>query len=477
MTSPEEESPEAAVSVTRRREGRALGGVCAGLPEPWGLQTDGLRLVFAAATLCGGVGVVVYLACWLIIPADEADPDADTTRGVVLFVGAVGGVAATVLLAAAGAVATALGLGWIVFAFVCASLIVFALFRSRVSPVATLLGVAAIALPSAAVALSPARIALQSGASVSHRATLPLWALLLATACDCGGFVLVADAVRIHIGLARPPRSLWRSLTGTPSRGGRIAVRAVPGVALVGVATVLGITLLSRYAARHPVPAMLGMLGIGGLAALLLATPVLAGLCLRLDLDKATRAREEERRRYAAHLHDSVLQTLALVQRQAGDPDTVARLARRQEGALRAWMAGEAELSGATVATAVRSMVSEVEDDHGLRLELTAIGDGRLDARGKELIAAAREALRNAATHAPNAPVNVFLDVRADATEMFIRDDGPGFDLTTVPAERRGLRDSMIARMRFVGGSATVDSAPGEGTEITLRLPHEARTR
>jgi signal transduction histidine kinase len=306
---------------------------------------------------------------------------------------------------------------------------------------------------------------------------LPLLPLLLAVICAGGGFVLVADAVRVQIGLARAPRSAWRSLTANPSRGGRIAVRAIPGVVLIGVAVFLGISLISSYTESHPIEELVELIALAACSAFLILSPVAIGLSMRLDFDKEGRAREEERRRFAAHLHDSVLQTLALIQRQASDPETVAKLARRQEHALRAWMAGEADLSSATVATAVREMVSEVEDEHEVKIELTAIGDTRLDQRSEEMISAAREALRNAARHAPGAPVNVFLDIGKVGTELFVRDNGPGFQFSEIPAERRGLRDAVIGRMGFAGGSATVESTPGEGTEIALTLPHNGRSR
>jgi signal transduction histidine kinase len=248
-------------------------------------------------------------------------------------------------------------------------------------------------------------------------------------------------------------------------------------VVLIGVAAFLGISLISTYTESHPIEELLELIALAACSAFLILSPVAVGLSMRLDLDKEGRAREEERRRFAAHLHDSVLQTLALIQRQTSDPETVAKLARRQEHALRAWMAGEADLSSATVAAAVREMVSEVEDEHSIKIELTATGDARLDQRSEEMIAAAREALRNAARHAPGAPVNVFLDIGSAGTELFIRDSGPGFKFEEVPAERRGLRDAVIGRMSFAGGSATVESAPGEGTEIALALPHNGRSR
>jgi signal transduction histidine kinase len=307
---------------------------------------------------------------------------------------------------------------------------------------------------------------------------VPLIWLVLALLCAAGGLVLNADAVRVQLGYAQPRRSSWRLLTSSPTRGGRIAVRAVPGIALVAVAAVIGVTLMSSYlSSYHPNEALFGMVVIALISATLIAGPVAVGLTLRIDIDKEGRAREEERQRFAAHLHDSVLQTLALIQRQAADPEAVAKLARRQEHALRAWMAGETDLTSATIAGAVRDMVAEVEDEQGIKVEMTAIGDTKLDNRSEELVAAAREALRNAARHAPGAPVNLFLNINGHGVELFVRDSGPGFDFHSVPAERRGLRDAVIGRMSLTGGTAIVESKPGDGTEIVLRLPPTHRSR
>jgi signal transduction histidine kinase len=140
-------------------------------------------------------------------------------------------------------------------------------------------------------------------------------------------------------------------------------------------------------------------------------------------------------------------------------------------------MAGEAELAGNTVTAALREAIAEVEDEHELTVEVSTMGDRALDGRGEELVAAAREALRNAARHAPGAHVFVFADIDAARAELFIRDDGPGFEPETVPAERRGLRDAVVGRMAAAGGNATIDSAPGHGTEVTLRLPWNGRSR
>jgi signal transduction histidine kinase len=304
---------------------------------------------------------------------------------------------------------------------------------------------------------------------------LPLLAIPAATAA---GMVLIADAVRVWLGLAPRQRAPWKQMTETPHRQGGIAWRVVVGVALVGWAAFLAYSLIARVFGAYPFLDLIALPVVGGGVALVLGIPVAVGAFLRLGRDKAGTAHDRERQRFAAHLHDSVLQTLALVQRQAHDPVAVARMARRQEHALRAWMAGDAELVSDTLVAALRDAVASVEDEHSLTVEFTAIGDRALDPACEELVAAAREALRNAARHAGGAPVFVFCQVARDGqVELFVRDEGPGFDPAAVPAERRGIRDAIVGRMSFAGGQATVESVCGEGTEVTLRVHARKGTR
>jgi signal transduction histidine kinase len=288
-----------------------------------------------------------------------------------------------------------------------------------------------------------------------------------------GGLVLLADSVRVQLGLeprAMRQRAPWRLMTAPESQSAPGPWRMVTGAVLILFAAFLAIGLAGRYVAGHAWLQALALLGIGGWTAVLIGGPFLVGALMRIDRDKAGRAREEERRRFAAHLHDSVLQTLAMVQRQAHDPAAVVRLARRQEHALRAWMAGESELASETLVAALREIVAEVEDEYRMTVELTAIGDRPLDPKGEALVAAAREALRNAGRHAPGAPVTMFCEIDRDHAEVFVRDEGPGFDPDQVASERRGIRDAMIGRMAVSGGHAAIDSTPGEGTEVALVL-------
>ncbi|HEX3874593.1 MAG TPA: hypothetical protein VHW26_10645 [Solirubrobacteraceae bacterium] len=295
--------------------------------------------------------------------------------------------------------------------------------------------------------------------------------LALMTLAVTGGLVLIADSMRSRLSTARSAAGApWQRMTGRPGTANGMPWRTVAGVLLIAWAGFLGIGVAGRYVANNGALQVLLLVLIAGGAAVVIGTPLLIASLTRIDHDQAEQAREDERQRFAAHLHDSVLQTLALVQRQANDPIAVARLARRQEHALRAWMAGETELTSETLSAALRAVVAGVEDEQEITVELSIIGDRRLDPAGEALAAAAREALRNAARHAGAVRVFVFAELGAGRAEVFVRDEGGGFELENVPSERRGIRDAIVGRMAGVGGSACVESVPGEGTEVALRI-------
>ena len=191
----------------------------------------------------------------------------------------------------------------------------------------------------------------------------------------------------------------------------------------------------------------------------------------QLTTERAQRIRLAERAEIAARIHDSVLQTLALVQRDADDPGRVRSLARRQERELRRWLYGSGYGSADTLADALAEAVADIEEAHGVRVELASAGDAPLDDPLAQLVLAAREAIANAAKHSQADEISVYAEVEADGVSVFVRDRGVGFDRSTVADDRRGLAESVEARMQRAGGSATITSMPGEGTEIELRLP------
>jgi len=189
--------------------------------------------------------------------------------------------------------------------------------------------------------------------------------------------------------------------------------------------------------------------------------------------ERAARIRSEERAAVAAHLHDSVLQTLALIQRHADDAQAVSRLARGQERELRTWLYEPEVATGGTWAGLVARIVAEVESDHELTVDPVVVGDAPVDDALVALGAATREALVNAAKHSGATSADLYTEVDGVRVSVFVRDRGAGFDPSSVPADRRGLRDSVTGRLTRLGGTAEIRSAPGEGTEVELELPRE----
>jgi signal transduction histidine kinase len=220
--------------------------------------------------------------------------------------------------------------------------------------------------------------------------------------------------------------------------------------------------------------------------AVLMVLPFVAHVVRDLAAERAERVRAQEFAEVAAHMHDSVLHTLTLIQR--GTPADAARLARAQERELRTWLyeRGSTDAGGArpaSFAAAIKAAAAEVEDHHGVRVEVVAVGDAELDEELTGCVAAAREALVNAAKYAGQAPISVFVEVADESAsasgvptarrvEVCVRDRGPGFDLEGVGADRMGIRESIVGRMVRHGGQAVVRTAPGAGTEVRLELQH-----
>jgi signal transduction histidine kinase len=201
-----------------------------------------------------------------------------------------------------------------------------------------------------------------------------------------------------------------------------------------------------------------------------IATPWLMRMWQDLDLERRERIRSQERAEVAAHVHDSVLHTLTLIQRNAHDQREVQRLARSQERELRSWLYAPRADPDQTLAAAVQKIAGEVEDDHGVPIEVVCVGDCPLTAPLGTMLQAAREAMVNAAKHAETPSLSVYAEVAGDDVAIFVRDRGKGFDLDAIPADRMGVQGSIIGRMERNGGKATIRTAPGEGTEVRLEL-------
>ncbi len=213
----------------------------------------------------------------------------------------------------------------------------------------------------------------------------------------------------------------------------------------------------------------------------LLAGPWLIRMTQDLSEERLMRIRAQERAEVAAHVHDSVLHTLTLIQRNAEDVGEVRRLARAQERELRNWLykpegtgKDEAE-EPATLAEAVKKTAAEVEDHHGVPIEVVVVGDCPLDEKLGAQIQAAREAMVNAAKYGgEGGPVQVYAEVEGQTVFVSVRDRGPGFDIDAVPDDRMGVRESIIGRMQRNGGTARLRSAPDGGTEVELEMERAA---
>ncbi len=267
-----------------------------------------------------------------------------------------------------------------------------------------------------------------------------------------------------------------------PSREPSARVRALsrPEVSRGGLGVTLvlagGFAFLWANGALRPAGETV-LTGLAVLIALaLIFAPSWRRLARSLAAERTERIRSQERADVGAHLHDSVLQTLSLIQRSAEDPKRVAALARRQERELRGWLAGgDSRERGERLAGALETAAAEVEATAGGTVEIVAVGDCSLDEPAGAVVGAAREAMLNAAKFAGQAPVSVYAELSDERIKVFVRDRGAGFDPAAVPPARRGVRESIIGRMRRAGGGATVRALPGGGTEVEIAIDRGGR--
>jgi signal transduction histidine kinase len=415
--------------LRRDRAAGWLGGVAAGIARRFGIDVSLVRVAFVVAAAAGGVGLAAYGLGWLLIPAGDSGPARVRIRS------------------GRAAVEVALGTGLLLLA-------VLLTFRE--------LGVwfsDAIVWPLVLIASGGALIWRQSMGS-------PAEAL--------GGDP--RPAAQLAGRPSAPPDA--PALTGArlAAAEGRRAAAAVSRVG-VGVALVIaaGFVFLQATgalgAARDVLLALVAAVVVLGV----IFAPWIVRLVRSLTRERAERIRSQERAEVAAHLHDSVLQTLAMMQRRAGDPAEVASLARRQERELRAWLAGRpAPGQAARLAPALEAAAADVEERHGVPVEVVVVGDRDLDEPHEAAVAAAREAMTNAAKFGGGSTVDVYAESSDSRTQVFVRDRGPGFDPEAIPADRRGLRESIVGRMERHGGRARVTSAHGTGTEVEIVLEERA---
>lgn len=212
-------------------------------------------------------------------------------------------------------------------------------------------------------------------------------------------------------------------------------------------------------------------IALTGLGILIAFGPWVRRMASDLATERSERIRQEERAEMAAHLHDSVLQTLALIQR-TDDPSRMAILARHQEAELRDWLYGQAPLDGVDlVSTALKNAAARVEADHQVPVEVVTVGDSQLNEATIALVGAASEAMVNAAKHSGAHRMSLFFEAEDEELLVYVTDQGKGFDVNGVGGDRRGITESIRNRVERAGGSVNIISEPGEGTEVVLTLP------
>ncbi len=274
-------------------------------------------------------------------------------------------------------------------------------------------------------------------------------------------FVIAVGAIVAWSNLDETQRSRW---LGGGRGGGWMRLVLGLALALTGILVILtrGQSLSAVWDALLAATAVL-------VGVLLVAAPWAVRLWQDFRSEQVAAARATERADIAAHLHDSVLQTLALIQRQSSDAGAVMRLARAQERELRSWLYAGPQGSQESLAAAVTEVAHEVEDLHGVPIDLVVTGDRPYEQHGSALSRAMREALLNAVRHG-RPPVTAYVEIGPSGVEAFVRDRGDGFDLDAVPDDRLGVRQSLLGRMVRHGGSARVRRRE-DGTEVELRLP------
>ncbi|GAB3699978.1 ATP-binding protein [Mariniluteicoccus flavus] len=404
--------------ATRDPDGAWLGGVCTGLAAHLGCPVMVLRVGFVALAAVQFIGLLVYAALWLALPPagpKEQAPGLESAQRTNMR---------TVEKKA-----------------------------RRASDVGAVLALGMLALGLFALAQT-------SGMGMSQAF---FWPVLFAGA----GLALVwrtADTA----GQQRPERvdgPTW--LAPFVARGRLLTIaRIVLGMALVGAAVSF---VIAAQAGMQELPSALATIGLGIAGTGLVVAPWVYRSRIALRTAREDKVRADERADMAAHLHDSVLQTLALIQRQSDDPKAVSTLARRQERELRTWLYGDV-IKEATVKAALAAAAAEVEDERGTPVEVVCVGDVPMDERVEATIRAAREAMVNAAKHSGAPKIDVYAEADEDALEVFIRDRGRGFDMADIEDDRMGVRGSILGRMERHGGSARIRSAPGDGTEVRLEM-------
>ncbi|MGO4804058.1 PspC domain-containing protein [Arthrobacter sp. 2MCAF15] len=430
-----------------RSSDRVIAGVCAGLANHLGWPVRMVRIGMVVAALAGGAGVAFYAWLWIMVPtADESArrnarrpaspiapavslPDVPGATGTAPAPGTPGTPGGS---GSRGTRGTAPQGSW----------------WSKVP-----------GMPFGKEILLGAGLLLAAGILIARLlgVDVPLGTLIPVAA-------ILGGAAIAWMQLDETRRAGLVDKTKADQAGGW--ARLAAGLALV-VAGVLVMVSGSGSWEQTWLALLASVAVLGGVALVLL--PWGLKFWRDLETERAGRVRATERAEIAAHLHDSVLQTLALIQRRAGNEHDVIRLARAQERELRGWLYRDAGKESGQLSEGIMAAAAEVEDSLGHAVEVVSVGDCAMTQRHEALVQAAREAMLNAARHGGGA-VSVYLEVTDAAAEVFIKDRGQGFDPESVPPDRLGVRESIIGRMNRHGGTAAIISSP-DGTEVRLRLP------
>jgi phage shock protein PspC (stress-responsive transcriptional regulator)/signal transduction histidine kinase len=408
--------------LRRDMANRQVAGVLAGVANRLDVDPLLVRIGFVVvAIITAGAALVAYLLAWIAIPKEGADEAAGRRPRLT----------ANTRVAA--------GVGFLTLA-------VLLVFRE-------------VGIWWSDVLIWPSILA-AAGASLLWRQSRTIAGSEAAPAASTGEVLRSEPGARP----AEPKPAREESLKGL-YRGG-FGVALIAGAALI----VLSATGALAGAQDAVIVALVVILAL----ALVLA-PFWWRLGRNLASERSERIRSQERAELAAHLHDSVLQTLTLVQKRAGDPREVAQLARRQERELRDWLfERDRKPAAASLATALSDAAVEVEEAHRVPIDVIAVGDAGVGERGAALVAAAREAMVNAAKFAPDSgEVAVYAELSNGRAQVFVRDRGAGFDPDAIPADRKGVRESIIGRMERSGGTARIRSSTESGTEVELEMSLE----
>ncbi|MDG4763784.1 PspC domain-containing protein [Solwaraspora sp. WMMD406] len=397
----------------RSREQRVVAGVAAGIARHLRLPVVGVRVAFVVLLGFSGLGVLLYAAFWAVVPPATAGPPKRRNLAELLPFVAIGLGVLLLQVMVFGSTGVSATAGWLV-----------------------------------AIIAVGAGIIWHQSAPERRR----MWSQTLPQVPWLGAVVEESDR-----------RAFLLRFIG----GGLLVA-----VGVIGVAAVYSPRGNFAAVVNGVIFALVGLAGVGVVTA-----PVLWRTFNQLRAEREARVREQERAELAAMIHDQVLHTLALIQRNAADPKTVQRLARGQERTLRNWLYKPTASPTERFAAALEQVAAEVEDTFGLSVEAVVVGDHATDERVGALVAATREALVNAARHAGVGTVSLYAEAEPEQLSVFVRDRGAGFDLNQIEEHRHGVRGSIIGRMRRHGGRAEIISAVGEGTEVRLTMPLDRRAR